>query len=188
MAVKVAVLKNKEVLVGVTGSIAAYRAADLVSSLTKAGAKVTVIMTKAACAFITPLTLQTLSHQQVFTDLFETNQDFDPQHISLVERADVLVIAPATANIIGKITAGIADDFISTVVMAMKKPVLIAPAMNENMWQNPIVQKNITTLKKLGYKFINPEKGPLACRKEGEGRLAPVERIIDEIINILTRH
>ena len=182
MSLDLTALKNKELLVGVTGSIAAYKAADLVSSLTKSGARVTVIMTPAARAFITPLTFQTLSHQKVFIDLFEANQDFDPQHISLVTRADLLVIAPATANIIGKIAAGIADDLLTSVVMAMKKPVLIAPAMNENMWQNPIVQKNIGTLQKLGYKFVAPEKGRLACRKIGEGRLASPDKIISGII------
>lgn len=181
MNVKRKGLKGKQIIVGVTGSIAAYKAAEIVSYLYQSGAKVRVIMTQAATAFISPLTFQTLSHNPVFTDLFESVEKYDPKHISLAEWADLVLIAPATANIIGKIAAGIADDLLSTVVMTVKKPVLIAPAMNENMYQNPIVQENIKRLKKLGYKFIDPAKGWLAEGKIGEGRLASFSRIIDAV-------
>lgn len=178
-------LKGKQIIVGITGSIAAYKAAEIVSCLCQNGAEVKVIMTPAATAFMAPLTFQTLSHNQVFTDLFESTGGYNPEHISLAQWADLVLIAPATANIIGKIATGIADDLLTTVVMSVKTPVFIAPAMNENMYRNPIVQENIKRLEKLGYKFIAPEKGYLACQQIGEGRLASLLRIINAISSSL---
>lgn len=178
-------IKSKEIIVGVTGSIAAYKAAELVSYLSQQGASVTVVMTQAASHFITPLTFQTLSHNRVFSHLFETDYQPAPEHISLAEKADLVLIVPATANIIGKIAHGIADDLLSSVVMAVQRPVLIAPAMNEKMYRNPIVQENIARLKQRGYKFISPEKGHLACQKVGEGRLASLEKIIKSVERVL---
>lgn len=175
------VLRDKQIIIGVTGSIAVYKAAELVSHLCQNGAKVKVVMTLGATRFITPLTFQTLSHNQVFVDLFESTEKYAPEHISLAQWADLILIAPATANIIGKITAGIADDLLATVVMSVKTPVLIAPSMNDNMYQNPIVQQNIKQLKRQGYKFVSPEKGRLACQRTGIGRLASLPRIIDAV-------
>lgn len=185
-------LKGKQIIVGVTGSIAAYKAAEIVSYLTQAAAKVKVIMTPAATFFISSLTFQTLSHNPVATNLFESVEKparrsggYDPEHISLARWADLMLIVPATANIIGKIAAGLADDLLSAVIMSVKTPVLIAPAMNENMYKNPIVQENIKRLEKLGYKFIAPAKGRLACQEIGEGRLASFARIIDAVKSFL---
>lgn len=178
-------LKGKNILIGVTGSIAAYKAAEIVSQLFQQGAQIKVIMTKYAAQFVLPLTFQTLSHNQVYLDMFEKVEQYNPAHISLAEESDLMLIAPATANIIGKIASGIADDFLSTVVMSVKCPVLIAPAMNDRMYHNPIVQENIKRLEKLGYIFISPEKGYLACQKTGEGRLASLETIINALTNAL---
>lgn len=185
MRTKGKMLKGKKILIGVTGGIAAYKAAEIVSQLSQKGADVKVIMTKAATEFVTPLTFQTLSHNPVYIEMF-SGYEVNPKHISLADEADLLLIAPATANIIGKIAHGIADDLLSTVVMSVKCPVLIAPAMNDNMYKNPIVQDNIKRLKKLGYKFIPPEKGHLACQKIAEGRLASIETIINSILRILS--
>lgn len=183
---------GKKILIGVTGGIAAYKAAEIVSQLTQKGACVKAIMTKCAMEFVTPLTFQTLSHNKVYTDMFEKVDNYSPVHISLAEESDLVLIAPATANIIGKIAHGIADDFLSTVVMSVSGrarncPVLIAPAMNENMYLNPIVQENIGKLKKLGYVFISPEKGPLACQKVGEGRLASFDTIMEALAKAVSK-
>ena len=178
-------LKGKNILIGVTGSIAAYKTAEIVSHLFQQGAQVKVIMTKSAAQFVSPLTFQTLSHNQVYLDMFEKVEEYNPAHISLAEEADLMLIAPATANIIGKIACGIADDFLTTVVMSVTCPVLIAPAMNDRMYHNPIVQENIKRLGKLGYKFISPEKGYLACQKSGEGRLASLEVILNALTTAL---
>ena len=170
--------KGKEIGIGVTGSIAAYKAAEIVSYLHQQGASVTVLMTDAATKFVTPFTFQTLSHNKVITDLFSADYAFDPQHIVLAEKLDALLIAPASGNIIGKIASGIANDALSTLVMSVKpSKVIIAPAMNEKMYLNPIVQNNITHLKKQGYHFIEPEKGKLVCGS-GIGRLASFDAII----------
>ena len=179
-------LTGKHILVGVTGGIAAYKAAELVRCFIKAGASVKVVMTKHATEFITPLTLQTLSDNPVFLELFSLIKDHDIAHISLAEEADVVVIAPATANIIGKIAMGIADDLLSTVVMATKAPVLICPAMNTKMYENVIVRENIRKLSGLGYHIMMPCVGELACKSEGAGRLPEVIDIIDEVIFVLT--
>jgi len=174
-------LDGKRILLGVTGCIAAYKACDLASRLTQAGAEVRVVMTREACEFVTPLTLRSLSRGPVFTEMFESPREFDPVHVSLAEWAKVLVIAPATANVIGKIACGIADDLLTCAVMATRAPVLIAPAMNTAMYENKVVQENIKRLKKLGYHFVGPEKGYLACGCEGIGRLAPTEEIMKAI-------
>ncbi|MDR2088737.1 MAG: phosphopantothenoylcysteine decarboxylase [Clostridiales Family XIII bacterium] len=171
----------KTVLLGVTGSIAAYKAADIASGLTKAGYAVRAIMTKAATEFITPLTLQTLTKGKVYTDMFEPVAYEDVRHISLARGADLCLIAPATANIIGKLAAGIADDMLSTVVMAVRGvPVLICPAMNTAMYENPITQGNIGKLAAAGYRFIEPKESLLACGDLGRGALADVETILAE--------
>ncbi|SKA92436.1 phosphopantothenoylcysteine decarboxylase / phosphopantothenate--cysteine ligase [Caloramator quimbayensis] len=167
------------VVLGVTGGIAAYKALDIVSSLKKKNINVHVIMTKSATKFVTPLSFQSLSQNYVTVDMFAEPKSFEIKHISLSERADVFLIAPASANIIGKIANGIADDMLSTTVMATKAPVLIAPAMNTNMYNNFIVQKNISFLKSLGYYFIEPQSGRLACGSIGKGKLAETENIVD---------
>ncbi|WIF94580.1 bifunctional phosphopantothenoylcysteine decarboxylase/phosphopantothenate--cysteine ligase CoaBC [Caminicella sporogenes] len=177
-------LKNKNVVVGVTGGIAVYKAVDVVSRLKKLSANVNVIMTKSAAKFVAPLTFQSISQNYVVTDMFAEPKTWDIEHISLAQKADLFLIVPATANIIGKIANGIADDMLSTTVMATKAPVLIAPAMNTNMYNNPIVQRNIDILKRLGYKFIEPVSGRLACGDYGKGKLAEPQDIVNEIINL----
>jgi len=179
-------LKGKKIVLGVTGGIAAYKAAELVRELVRAGAGVYVVMTKGAQAFITPLTFQTLSGNPVITELFSLVEESEIGHISLADRAEVLVIAPATANIIGKIAGGIADDMLSTIVMATKAPVLLAPAMNVHMWENEVLQENVAKLRSRGYHFVDPEAGELACGYEGKGRLAEVPEIVEEIRAILS--
>ena len=174
-------LKGRKIILGVTGGIAAYKAAELVRELVKAGAEVHVVMTRNAQAFITPLTLQTLSGNPVTTELFNLIAESEIGHIALADKAGVLVIAPATANIIGKIAAGIADDMLTTLVMATRAPVLLAPAMNVHMWENTICQENIQRLRSRGYHFIDPEAGELACGYEGNGRLAEISAIVEEI-------
>jgi phosphopantothenoylcysteine decarboxylase/phosphopantothenate--cysteine ligase len=179
-------LKGRKIVLGVTGGIAAYKAAELVRELVKAGAEVHVVMTRNAQAFITPLTFQTLSGNPVTTELFNLISESEIGHIALADRAEVLVIAPATANIIGKIAAGIADDMLTTIVMATQAPVLIAPAMNVHMWENPICQENIQRLRSRGVHFIDPEAGELACGYEGKGRLAEIPAIVEEIRLLLS--
>lgn len=168
---------RKTVVVCVTGGIAAYKACELVSRLVKKNINTVVVMTKSATEFVTPYTFMTLTGNKVITDMFEIPQNFEVEHISVAKMADLFVIVPATANVIGKIAGGIADDFVTTTIMATKAPVLIAPAMNTNMWQNPILQKNIAFLKELGYKFVKPSSGRLACGDIGEGKLADIDDI-----------
>ncbi|TZE83417.1 bifunctional phosphopantothenoylcysteine decarboxylase/phosphopantothenate--cysteine ligase CoaBC [Calorimonas adulescens] len=180
------VLNNKNIVLGVTGSIAAYKAADIVSRLKKLKANVNVIMTESATKFISPLTLQILSSNYVAVGMFDEVKSWEIEHISLATKADIFVIAPATANIIGKIANGIADDLLTTTVMATKAPVLIAPAMNVNMYENKITQENINKLKSLGYKFIEPATGILACGVYGKGKLADVDDIISGIVETLS--
>ena len=171
------------IVLGVTGSIAAYKAADIISRLKKLGHEVDVILTESGSRIITPITLQTLSKNKVYMDMFEEITPKEVKHISLAEKADIMLIAPATANIIGKIANGIADDFLSTVVMAAANttPVYIAPAMNTNMYENPIVQANIEKLRSYGYRFIEPKESLLACGTVGKGALADVDDIIKVI-------
>jgi phosphopantothenoylcysteine decarboxylase/phosphopantothenate--cysteine ligase len=179
-------LKGKKIVLGITGGIAAYKAAELTRECVKREASVRVILTKNAQEFITPLTLQTISGHPVFMDMYVFMREFELSHISLAEYADVIVIAPATANIIGKIASGLADDLLSTTVMATKAPVLICPAMNTNMYENIIVKENINKLSARGYLFIEPAYGELACRAEGYGRLPEIPDIIEEVESILT--
>ena len=174
------------IILGVTGSIAVYKAADLANALTKKGHAVSVIMTKNAMEFVTPLTFETLARRPVYSDAFERVDDFDVEHISLAKQADVLVIAPATANFIGKAAAGIADDLLTTVVMAaFGKPALICPAMNTVMYENPVVQMNIKKLADLGYRFVEPRESILACGDLGKGALAEINVILAETESLL---
>ena len=179
-------LKGKTVVIGVSGGIAVYKACDIVSRLKKLNANVHVIMTKSAAEFVTPLTFQSLSQNYVVSDMFEEPKTWDVEHISLAKKADVFLIAPATANVIGKISNGIADDMLTTTVMATTGKVLIAPAMNTNMYKNPILQRNIRTLKELGYNFVNPESGRLACGDVGEGKLASPETIVEAVVDLFS--
>ena len=178
-------LKNKTVVIGVSGGIAVYKACDIVSRLKKLNANVHVIMTNNATEFVTPLTFQSLSQNYVVNDMFEEPKTWDVEHISLAKKADVFLIAPATANVIGKIANGICDDMLTTTVMATTGKVLIAPAMNTNMYRNPILQRNINILRELGYNFVDPESGRLACGDVGEGKLAQPEVIVNEVVNLL---
>jgi len=172
---------TENIILGVTGSIAAFKAAIIVSRLKSLGFDITVVMTKSSQNFIHPLTFRTLSQNKVVTDIFIDESVYDPHHVSIAHKADIVVIAPATANIIGKLASGIADDALTSTVMASNAPVIIAPAMEENMYMNPITQRNIHILKEVGYKFIGPEKGRLASGRTGVGRLADVELIIQAI-------
>jgi len=179
-------LQGKTIVLGVTGGIAVYKAVELLRLLTKAGATVHVIMTRAATEFVTPLTFQTLSGNPVHTELFNLIQEQEIGHISLADRADALVIAPATANCIGKLACGIADDLLTTTAMATKAPLLLAPAMNVNMYEHPVYQENEQKLRRLGYRLVDPEPGLLACGWQGKGRLAPPEQIFSELCRLLT--
>lgn len=174
-------LKGRTVVIGVTGSIAAYKMADVVSSLVKMHADVHVIMTQNACNFINPITFETLTSNKCIVDTFDRSFEYDVKHISLAKKADIFVIAPASANIIGKIANGIADDMLSTTIMAAECPRVIAPAMNTHMYNNKIVQDNIKKLKDYGYEFISPASGRLACGDTGEGKLADVNDIVQYI-------
>lgn len=176
---------SKCVVIGVTGGIAVYKALDVISALRKKDIEVHVIMTESASKFVNPLTFQSISQNMIVTDMFAEPKAWEIQHISLAQKADLMLIAPATANVIGKISNGIADDMLSTTVMATKAKVLIAPAMNTNMYQNPIVQNNISKLKDFGYKFIEPASGRLACGDIGIGKLADVNTIVERVIEEL---
>jgi len=179
-------LKGKKIILGVTGSIAAYKAAEILSLLKKKGADVFVIMTEPATKFVQSLTFSTLSGHPVITNLFSLNDQIEVKHVSLSQWADLILIAPATANIIGKIAHGIADDMLTTTVMACRSKVIFAPAMNKNMISNPIYQENVKKLSALGYEFIDSEYGPLACGESGEGRLANIADIVDKVDYALT--
>jgi phosphopantothenoylcysteine decarboxylase / phosphopantothenate---cysteine ligase len=172
---------------GVTGGIACYKAVELVRLLVKDGFIVQVIMTKGAMEFVTPLTFQTLSGMPVATETFNLTQESEIGHINLADRADLVIIAPATANVIGKIAAGIADDLLTTVLMATQAPVLIAPAMNIHMYENPILQENLRKLRRLGYHLMEPAEGYLACGYEGKGRLPEPEQILEEIRRLVRK-
>jgi phosphopantothenoylcysteine decarboxylase / phosphopantothenate---cysteine ligase len=176
---------EKTVVVGVCGGVAAYKALDVISSLRKKNINVNVIMTKSALEFVTPLSFQSLSQNMVVTDMFSEPKAWEIQHISLAKKADLILIVPATANVIGKIANGIADDMLSTTIMATTAPVVFAPAMNTNMYKNPIVQENISKLKRLGYSFISPASGRLACGDVGEGKLADTNLISDMALSML---
>ena len=174
-----------KVLVCVTGGIAAYKAADLVNEYYKRGDTVKVMMTENACKFITPLTLQTLSKQSVITDTFNEEDPEKINHIYYAQEYDVIIVAPATANIIGKITYGIADDVVSSTVIAANKPVIIVPAMNTVMYESIVVQENLKVLKNRSFNIIEPDFGLLACGVTGPGKFPQVSRIIEEVDKIM---
>ena len=174
-------LENKKIVLAISGGIAAFKAAEIASMLRKRGAEVKCIMTEHATEFITPLTMREISGNPVAVSMFSDIPEFNVEHIALAQWADVFVIAPATANVIGKIAGGIADDMLTTTVMATTAPVVIAPAMNSNMYMNPIVQKNIAALKEYGYEIIEPATGHLACGVTGVGRLPEPEDIVDYV-------
>ena len=179
-------LSKKKIVIGIHGSIAVYNAVIIVSGIKKLNSKLQVIMTKSAIEFINPLTFMSLSQNPVVTDMFEEPKNWETEHIAIAKAADLFLIAPASANFIGKMVSGIADDMLTTTVMATKAPVIIAPAMNTNMYLNKIVQSNIDKLKQLGYEFISPASGRLACGDEGVGKLAPVENVINEVVEKFT--
>jgi phosphopantothenoylcysteine decarboxylase/phosphopantothenate--cysteine ligase len=178
-------LKDKTIVLGITGGIAAYKAVDLASKLTQAGAKVEVVMTDAATKFITPLTLRNITHRPVVTDMFELASEWSVEHVALAEAADAVVIAPASANTIARLAAGIADNMLGTIVLATIAPVILAPAMNDNMYRNSVTQKNVAKLKARGFTFIEPEYGRLASGKMGKGRLPDTAKIIETIEKVL---
>ncbi|MEG2338037.1 MAG: bifunctional phosphopantothenoylcysteine decarboxylase/phosphopantothenate--cysteine ligase CoaBC, partial [Clostridium sp.] len=178
--------RKKTVVLGVTGGIAVYKSLDIVSRLKKKGIDVFVIMTKSAQEFVTELSFRSLSLNPVTTDMFETPSSFDVEHISLAQRADVFLVAPATANIIGKVANGIADDMLSTTIMATTAPVVFVPAMNTNMYLNKINQRNISILKEYGYNFIDPISGRLACGDVGIGKMESPKVIVEYVESLLT--
>jgi phosphopantothenoylcysteine decarboxylase/phosphopantothenate--cysteine ligase len=180
-------LSNKTIILGITGSIAAYKAAEIASQLTQAGAKVNVIMTKEAIEFISPFTFWAITGRPVVTKMFDLASEFSIEHISLAKAADIVVIAPATANIIAKLAAGIADDMLCCTVLATTAPVLIAPAMENNMYNNPVTQDNLSKLKARDFVIIAPATGWLASGKEGPGRLADINDIVGGIRQVLGR-
>lgn len=176
---------RKTVVIGVTGGIAVYKALDVISRLKKKDIDVHVIMTEHATKFVNPISFQSLSQNMVTVDMFEEPKTWEIKHISLAKKADLMLIVPATVNILGKVACGIADDMLSTTIMATKAPVVFAPAANTNMFLNPIVQDNINKLKKYGYKFIEPESGRLACGDVGSGKLADTETITEHVLSML---
>ena len=180
-------LSGKTVVLGVTGGIAAYKACELTSRLRKAGAQVYVVMTKNACEFVVPLTFETLSNHPVVTDTFARPEKWEVEHVALAKRADVFVIAPATANIMAKLAVGLADDMLSTTALATRAPLLIAPAMNTGMWENAATRQNVETLRARGARLIGPEGGFLACGDQGAGRMSEPENIFDAIAETLAR-
>ncbi|HEV2210989.1 MAG TPA: flavoprotein [Verrucomicrobiae bacterium] len=181
--------EGKNVVLGVTGSIAAYKAADLASQLTRSGCEVHVVMTADALHFITPLPFKTLSRNPVITDLYDEEEGWKPTHIRLADEADLLLIAPATAQTIAKLALGLANDALSCVALALnpRAAILIAPAMNGKMWLHPATQQNVATLKARGAEFIGPEEGLLSCGYEGLGRLWPVEQVVARALALLGR-
>lgn len=181
------VLQNKNILLGVSGGIAAYKAAELVRLLVKAGATVRVVMTKNAREFMTPLTLQSLSGNPVSTDTFDLTQESEIGHIRLADTADLVLIAPATANILAKLAHGIADDLLSTLLLVTRAPVVLAPAMNVHMYAHPATRENLKTLQRFGHHIIEPAEGELACGYEGKGRLAEPEQIVECVETALTK-
>lgn len=174
-----------KIALGVTGCIAAYKAIEVMRGLQKAGVSVQVVLTRSAAEFVTPLTFESLSAQNVITDMFQPGMNRDIHHISLAQSIRLLAVVPATANILGKFAHGIADDFLSTLYLSNPSPVLLAPAMNVEMWHHPAVRANVEILKGRGHLFVNPESGQLACGMEGEGKLAPVESIVERILDAL---
>jgi phosphopantothenoylcysteine decarboxylase len=180
-------LQGREIIVAVCGGIAAYKAADVVSRLVQLGAAVHVAMTDEAVRFVTPLTFEALSGRRVHTSAFDMIDSSDPQHIALTQRADLMLVAPATANMLAKVAVGLCDDLVSLMISAAACPVIFAPAMNNRMWVNPITKQNVDKLQGLGYRFIGPDDGWLACRNVGPGRLSEPQKIVDEILAALRK-
>ena len=176
-------LTGKKIVVGVTGGIAAYKACDLVSRLKKRGAQVRVVLTEHACQFVQPLTFETLSGNPAYTDSFD--RKYEIEHVALAKWADLLIIAPATANCMAKMSCGIADDLLSTTCLAVRCPVLLAPAMNSAMWRNPATQANLALLRSRGLRFVGPEAGHLACGDDDVGRMSEPEQIAEAVEAIL---
>src|SRR4030042_1903186 len=181
-------LAGRTIVLGVTGSIAVYKAADLASQLTKAGARVEVIMTDAAAEFVTPLTFRNITGRPVVTSMFDLASEYSVDHVALADAADIVVIAPATANTIAKLAAGIADTMLTCTVIATKAPVIIAPAMDANMWENSITQDNMAKLKARKFIFVGPESGRLASGKTGMGRFVDVNQIIGAVYQVLGKN
>ena len=180
-----AALAGKQIVLGIGGGIAAYKCCELTRLLVKAGAGVHVVLTKAGAQFVTPLTLQTLSGNPVYTDMFSLIEEREIGHVSLADRADLLLVAPATADLIAKAACGICDDLLTTILCATQAPVVFAPSMNVHMWENPITQENVARLKTFGRRFIEPDSGELACGYEGKGRLPDSEAIMKELQKFL---
>jgi phosphopantothenoylcysteine decarboxylase/phosphopantothenate--cysteine ligase len=181
-------LDRLNVLLGVSGGVAAYKAVDLASKLTCAGAKVRTVMTENACRFVGPKSFEAVTGSAVFSSLWNGPEEYKISHVSLADWADIVVVAPATANIIGKVANGICDDLLSTTLCACwQKPTLLAPAMNNNMWDNPAVQRNVKLIKDMGFQLIGPEKGRLACGTEAIGRMAEPQDILEQINKIASK-
>lgn len=178
-------MRKKEIILGVTGSVAVYKSLELISRLKAKDFNVTAVMTKEAQEFITPLSFQTLCENPVYTEMFVLPQEFALAHVSLADKADLILVCPATASIIGKLASGICDDLLTCTVVSSKAPVVICPAMNDNMYKNKIVQENIAKLKKHGYRFVGPIQGRLACGRLGIGHLAPLKDIIQSVLTEL---
>lgn len=181
-------LKDKTILLGVCGGIAAYKACELVRLLIEAGVDVHVMMSHGGQQFVTPMTFQALSGHPCHSDLFNLTQEHQISHIALAGRADSVVIAPATADVMAKMAHGLADDIVTTVLLATKAPVLVCPSMNVNMWEHPATQTNVSKLKDLGYHLLDPDSGYLACGWEGKGRLPDPERIVETLEGILSKN
>lgn len=178
-------LKGREIVVGICGGIACYKVADLVSKLVQAGAGVTVAMTADAQKFVTPLTFQALTGRPVHTNIWATEDSGDVQHIKLTEKADLMLVAPATATTIARIAAGLCDDLVALLVAAAACPVMLAPSMNDRMWANPIAQRNVRALTDAGYQLIGPDAGWLACRNVGAGRMSEPGAIFEAVVDAL---
>lgn len=170
-----------KILLGISAGIAAYKSVELASTLTQRGDSVITLMTPNSTKFVTPLTFRAVTRQKVFTDTFEDVPSANTEHISLAQWGDLIVIAPGTADLIARMAAGMADEIITTTLLAFKRPVLIAPSMNDHMWEHPLLRQNIEKLRSIGYRFIDPEDGHLACGSRGPGRLATTQRIIQTI-------
>jgi phosphopantothenoylcysteine decarboxylase/phosphopantothenate--cysteine ligase len=180
-------LKNKIIVLGVSGGIAAYKACEVVRRLVETGAEVHVMMTKGATEFVTPLTFQTLSGHPVHTDLFDLTAEQEIGHISLADRADAILIAPATADLLARVAHGLCNDLVTTVLCATQAPVVFAPAMNVHMWENSIVQENVAKLKKHCYRIVEPDQGFLACGYTGKGRLPDADVLIEALKKVLKK-
>lgn len=178
-------LANKKILIGVTGSIAAYRVCDLIEELKADGAEIQCVLTEGGRQFITPATLRALSGRPVYSDLFEEHAFSKPLHTTLADNSDLIVIAPASCNVIARMAAGICDDLLTNIVMAAQKPVLLVPAMNDHMYQHPMTQKNIRELAAIGYNFLAPEKGQLVCGRLGVGHIASQGNIVSRIKELM---